>query len=72
MRAKKGASADLVGIPDKVVPLSQSKSARALGRAAAPAASTMLTKREIYALLTKEEQMAVDNLALMLYRRRHP
>jgi hypothetical protein len=32
----------------------------------------MLTKREIYALLTKEEQMAVDNLALMLYRRRHP
>lgn len=71
MRAKKGADTDVVTLPDKVVPLSRAR--RPMRRAAAaPSASTVLTREEMYALFTKEEQQIVVNLMRDLWARRHP
>jgi hypothetical protein len=69
MRAKKGADADVMALPDKVVNLS--RSTRLTQRAAAPKASTVLTREEMYALFTKEEQQIEMNLMRDLWAR-HP
>jgi hypothetical protein len=70
MRAKKGAAA-AVAIPGNIVDIGRLKPARVTGRAA-PAISTVLTKHEMYALLSGAEQKSVDDLLVALYRRRHP
>jgi hypothetical protein len=74
MRAKKGAAVLAIrsGKLFDIGPLRPARaSGRAAGAAAAAPASTVLTKHEMYDLLSGGEQKSVDDLLVALYRRRH-